>query len=495
MDNRNSVRESDLQRPIHSPSSIKRNCIVKYFSVACLLAISSTLALAEDTPSSSASGAASSPNIIIMLADDLGWGDVGYHGGSIKTPHIDRLASEGAQLDQFYVQSVCTPTRAALLTGRYPIRLGLQCNVVRPWAHHGLPLDEQTLPSVLKEVGYATAIVGKWHLGHSKRAFLPTQRGFDSQYGHYNGALDYFSHVRDGGHDWHRDDQANYDEGYTTDLIGAEAVRIIEEHDKKQPLFLYVPFNAPHGPYQAPEDQLERNKHVKKGKRRTFAAMVSSMDDAIGRIVSAAWRNLPQDNTLFLFCSDNGGITAVGSNGELRGQKSYVYEGGVRSPAIMAWKGKIKAGSIVREPLHISDLYPTILGLTGRKSDQQKSLDGKDAWATIANGQPTPHEFILLDSTPFRGAIRLGDWKLVRNGAATAIATTSIRNETWELFDLKNDPFETTNLMSEHPEVFEKLRSKLAELSDHAVVPNMPPNKQPADFEVPKVWGHPVETL
>jgi arylsulfatase A-like enzyme len=170
---------------------------------------------------------------------------VSYHGGEIKTPNLDQLAARGAKLEQFYVQPVCSPTRAALLTGRYPMRHGLQVGVVRPWAQYGLPLEEQTLAQGLKQAGYFTAICGKWHLGHFQKPYLPTERGFDHQYGHYNGALDYFTHERDGGFDWHRNGETCRDEGYTTELIGNEAVRLIEHHDFKRPLFLYVPFNAP----------------------------------------------------------------------------------------------------------------------------------------------------------------------------------------------------------------------------------------------------------
>ncbi len=457
---------------------------MKYKSLFTLLAASvaaMTTAWSADNP----------PHIIVMLADDLGWQDVSYHGGNIATPNIDRLAQRGVQLDQFYVQSVCTPTRGALMTGRYPIRLGLQCNVVRPWAHHGLPLDEQTLPSALKENEYTTAIVGKWHLGHAKPEYLPLQRGFDSQYGHYNGGLNYFTHIRDGGHDWHRNDQPNYDKGYTTDLLGDEASRIIEEHDKENPLFLYVPFNAPHSPFQATDEHLERNKHIPEGNRRTFAAMVTSMDDAVGRIVESANQHLPRENTLIFFCSDNGGITRVGSNGELRGQKSTIYEGGVRVPAIMVWDGAIKAGSVVKEPLHITDIYPTLMRLTGSKPKQIKPLDGKDAWPTLTKSKPSPHDFVLLDLTPFRGSILMGDWKLVHNGEATAITTTAIEKETWELFNLKNDPFEKVNLYAKHPERVQRLKKKLAELAGQAAAPHMPPNRLPEDFSVPKVWGHP----
>ncbi len=191
------------------------------------------------------------PHIVVIVADDLGRNDVGFMGGKeIKTPNLDRLAATGAQLDAFYVQPVCTPTRASLMTGRYPMRYGLQVGVIRPWATYGLPLDERILPQALQEAGYETAIVGKWHLGNHERAYLPTQRGFDHQYGHYFGALDYYTHIRDGKHDWHRNDQPSHDEGYTTHLLAREAVRRIHDRDARKPLFLYVPFNAVHAPHQ-----------------------------------------------------------------------------------------------------------------------------------------------------------------------------------------------------------------------------------------------------
>lgn len=184
-----------------------------------------------------AAAAADRPHIVFFLADDMGYADVGFNGGTeIKTPHLDKLAAAGANLKAFYVQPVCSPTRAALMTGRYSIRHGLQVGVVRPWAQYGLPLDERTLPQALKEVGYRTAIVGKWHLGHNRPEYLPTRRGFDHQYGHYNGALDYFTHDRDDGFDWHRDDKVCRDEGYATHLLAKEAVRLVTEHDPKTPL-------------------------------------------------------------------------------------------------------------------------------------------------------------------------------------------------------------------------------------------------------------------
>src|SRR3954447_10091781 len=198
---------------------------------------------------------AEAPNVVFILADDLGREDCGFMGGKeIKTPNLDKLAAAGARLEQFYVQPVCSPTRAALMTGRYPMRHGLQVGVVRPWAQYGLPLEERTLAQGLKEAGYETAICGKWHLGHVRPEYLPTRRGFEHQYGHYNGALDYFTHVRDGGFDWHRDDHVCRDEGYSTHLLAKEASRIIKENGGKRPLFLYVPFNAVHAPHQVPEE-------------------------------------------------------------------------------------------------------------------------------------------------------------------------------------------------------------------------------------------------
>jgi arylsulfatase A-like enzyme len=310
----------------------------------------------------------SKPNIVYILADDLGFADVGFNGGrEIKTPNIDRLAAAGARLDQFYVQPVCSPTRAALMTGRYPMRHGLQVGVVRPWAQYGLPLEEHTLAQALRAAGYATAITGKWHLGHFERAYLPTARGFDHQYGHYNGALDYFRHDRDGGHDWHRDDRASYDEGYSTHLLAAEAVKFIQEKGGRQPFFLYVPFNAVHAPHQAPEKYTAPYASLNEP-RRTYAGMLAAMDEAIGQILATIDAKGLRKQTLIIFSSDNGGPNPgrVTDNGPLRAGKATLYEGGVRVAACVAWEGRIKAGSVVSAPLHMVDWYPTLLRLAGR---------------------------------------------------------------------------------------------------------------------------------
>jgi arylsulfatase A-like enzyme len=283
------------------------------------------------------------PNIVFILADDLGRDDCGFMGGKqIQTPHLDKLAAAGAKLDAFYVQPVCSPTRAALMTGRYPMRHGLQVGVVRPWADYGLPLNEQTLPQALKTAGYATAIIGKWHLGHNAPEYLPTRRGFDHQYGHYNGMIDYYTHIRDGGFDWHKDDQVNRDEGYSTHLIAKQASKFVAENAGKKPFFLYVPFNGVHTPHQVPESYMQPYGDLK-GERKKYAGMLAALDEAVGQIVDSVEKAGARNNTLFIFSSDNGGPSpgVVTDNGKYRAGKGTLYEGGVRVAAFATWDGKI----------------------------------------------------------------------------------------------------------------------------------------------------------
>ena len=443
------------------------------------------------------------PNILFILADDLGWGDVGFHGSEIKTPAIDALAAAGTRLEQFYVQPVCSPTRAAFMTGRYPMRYGLHVGVVRPWAQYGLPLDERLLPQALKEAGYETAITGKWHLGHFEPAYLPTHRGFDHQYGHYNGALDYNTHERDGGHDWHRDDKVNRDEGYSTHLIAREASRLITDHDTSKPLFLYVPFNAVHAPHQVPERYTEPYANLK-GNRRTYAGMLAAMDEAIGQIIGALEKKGLRDNTLIFFCSDNGGPApgVVTSNGPLRAGKGTLYEGGVRVPAVVAWTGKIKAGAVVDAPLHMVDWFPTLVKLAGGSLAQKNPLDGRDAWPAITQGAASPHDDMLFNITPIGGAVRVGDWKLVVGGQYSEIEggeggggkagkkgkkAGAADGPRVELFNHKADPYEKTNLAAQEPARVKELQARL-DAYTKATVPSKQA-AQPAGYKVPAVWG------
>ena len=243
------------------------------------------------------------PNVVIFLADYLGTADVSYRGDEIDTPNIDKLAAEGLKLERMYSFPVCSPTRSAVMTGRSPMRLGVIWTVIRPWESWGVPLEEHFMPQSFKAAGYQTAMTGKWHLGHSKKGFLPNARGFDHSYGHVNGALDYYTHMRDGGLDWHRDGKGLKEEGYTTDLLANEAIRLIKARDKSKPLFLYMPFNAPHAPLQAPKPLVEKYaKRIKDERRPTFAAMVEKLDESIGRVV----KTLEQEGMIrTLWCSSS----------------------------------------------------------------------------------------------------------------------------------------------------------------------------------------------
>ena len=280
------------------------------------------------------------PNILLLVADDLGYADVGFNGGKIiSTPNLDRLAATGIRFTDFRACPICSPTRAGLLTGRWPLRFGLMRAVVPPWSRHGLPSEEQTLPELLAPAGYAArGLVGKWHLGHARREFLPLQHGFTHFYGHYNGAIDYFTHEREGECDWHRDDRTVREAGYATDLLGAEAVRFIRAAPVGQPWLLYLAFNAPHGPFQAKAEDLRKYAHLATLDRRAYAAMVDCLDQAIGRVLAAAEARADATNTLVLFLSDNGGIPRVGSSNQpWRGAKLTVYDGGTRVCAALRW--------------------------------------------------------------------------------------------------------------------------------------------------------------
>jgi arylsulfatase A-like enzyme len=432
------------------------------------------------------------PNIVFILADDLGYADCGFNGGmEVKTPQLDKLAGAGTVLEAFYVQPVCSPTRAALMTGRYPIRTGLQVGVIRPGAQYGLPLEERTLAEALRDAGYTTAICGKWHLGSFDKAYWPHARGFDHAYGHLFGALDYFTHVRDGQLDWYRNGEPLEEEGYSTHLLAREAVKFIREHDKSKPFLLYLPFNAVHTPLQVPEKHLEPYANLK-GQRRTLAGMLAAMDEAVGQVVAAVEEKGLREQTLFIFSSDNGGYAPgrVTDNGPLRAGKGTLYEGGVRGAAFVTWDDRVPAGARVKEPLHIVDWYPTLLKLCGAPLEQKLPLDGRDAWATITAGKPSPHEEILLNAAPNKGALRVGDWKLVLGGSAPDEAPAggenaagrenapanrrparraAQANTTVELFNLAEDLGEKKNLAEEHPDKVKDLRARYDRYAAEAI--------------------------
>lgn len=411
-----------------------------------------------------ASAGPARPNIVIILADDMSYADAGFNGGKdIKTPNLDQIARGGAVLKSYYVQPVCSPTRSTLMTGRYPSHTGVY-SVVRPRAPWGLKLEEQTLAQVLRSAGYETAISGKWHLGEFEPAYRPTQRGFDHQYGLWFGAIDYFTHLREGVLDWHRDDQPCKDEGYSTHLIAKEACRIIREKNPDKPLFLYLPFNAVHGPHQVPEKYCAPYTNLT-GVRRTYAGMLSAMDESIGQVLAALDEKKIRDNTLIIFSSDNGGPSPgkVTSNGPLRAGKGTIYEGGIRVCAFVNWPGRIPAGQTINEPLHAVDWYPTLSKLTGAPLDQKFPLDGLDIWPVLTEGAKTPHDALILCGTQ-RGqvAIRMGDWKLLVGAGGKEKATD-------QLYNLAEDIGETRNLAADKPDKLKELRARYDEMMKTAV--------------------------
>lgn len=404
---------------------------------------------------------AAPPDIVCILADDMGYADAGFNGGkAIRTPHLDQLAAGGAVLESFYVQPVCSPTRATLMTGRHVIHNGVY-SIVRPGARWGLPLAERTLAEALREAGYTTAICGKWHLGEFEEAYRPTRRGFDRQYGHWFGAIDYFTHERDGKRDWQRDDQPCADKGYSTHLIAQESCRIIREQRKDKPLFLYVPFNAVHAPHQVPAKYTQPYEKLK-GARRLYAGMLSAMDEAVGQIAAALEETGRRGNTIIIFSSDNGGPSPgkVTDNGSLRAGKGTLYEGGIRACAFAAWPGRIPAGQRIREPLSIADWYPTLIKLAGGSLEQKLPLDGHDILPLLAKGEkPTRDTLFLAGTQDGRAALRAGDWKLI--GGKGDVEP--------ELYNLADDPGERNNRAAAEGDRLSALRAQLdASLADAA---------------------------
>ena len=429
------------------------------------------------------------PNIVLIMADDLGWGDVGYHGGEAATPNIDRISAEGVRFDRFYAQPICTPTRASLMTGRYAWRSGMASGVVLNHLKYGLPLDETTLGNVMKSAGYSTYLVGKWHLGHEIPKYLPTERGFDYHYGLYT-AIDHFTHEWQGALDWHRNRKPIREEGYATDLLGEDCVRIIGEHDfDVKPLFLYHAMFAVHAWNQAPGKYTAPYSDVKDKERRGLLGLCAAMDYQFGQIIQALENAGQLENTLVFFLSDNGGDERhAADNGPLRSGKGSYYEGGLRVPAFAVWPGKIKPGRTTDALAHVSDLLPTFGKLAGAEMPK-KLLDGFDLSPVLFDNAETSGRneivFILEDSERLRrGAIIDWPWKLRR---------TAQENGPWvyELFNIEQDPYEKANAYKQakaNPERTDRLSHRLDALGKTAP----PAFWKKGDGHAPKDWKSPA---
>lgn len=428
------------------------------------------LTVAQTNPSPPPS--ASQPNILLILSDDMGYGQPGFTGGNPElTPHLDQLASEGMQLTQFYTHSVCAPTRAALLTGRYAFRtwsdwrsedfgkpsylkkLGLTLATNRDGEQtrriHALDTQERTIAEALKEAGYFTSLIGKWHCGEWLKEHLPMQQGFMHQYGHYAWGIDYNTfmiphnapvpfHV----YDWHRNERPLLEEGYTTDLIAAECERVLARQSKDKPFFIYVPFNAVHGPI----DIVPR--HTDKYTAREAA--LKCYDEAVGRILKAIDREGFRDNTLVVCTNDNGGLTEE-SNRPFRGTKNTTFEGGVRVPCLMRWPGRIKPGSKTNAMMHVTDFYSTFLTLGNAEKEQPRKVDSLDMTGALFAGEPSPRTEIIFEVT---GSVRI---PTIRQGNYKLMGSL--------LYDIKHDPAETTNIADQHPKLVQQMSERLQEVA------------------------------
>jgi arylsulfatase B len=403
------------------------------------------------------------PNILVIVADDLGWRDVGYHGGEVLTPNLDRLAKGGIRLENHYVWPTCSPTRTALLAGRNPSRFGI-LGPIDGRSELAVPLGTPTIASVLKAQGYATGLAGKWHLG-LRPEVGPRKYGFDSTYGYLHGQIDPDSHLyKNGDTTWHRNDEFTEEQGHATELLAAEAIRFLKEK-RRQPFFLYVAFSVPHTPLREDEKWIVPYKEkFLDMSRRLAAASITHMDDAIGRIASALDARGDRDNTIILFTSDNGGqeknastneyggkfpaCPSLSDNRPLRGWKGEVYEGGIRVPAFINWRGHLRPGA-VDQTISALDWLPTLAKLTGASVPADAKLDGIDVWPALGgNSKTLDRKLYWKTNRDF--ALRSGDWKLLELG-----------RDKWELFQVRDDPFEVRDRAASEPGKVAELKALL----------------------------------
>uniref|UniRef100_UPI00358EB106 arylsulfatase B-like isoform X7 n=1 Tax=Myxine glutinosa TaxID=7769 RepID=UPI00358EB106 len=487
-----------------------------------------------------------SPHIVFILADDLGWADVGYHGSQIRTPVLDELSASGLRLENYYVQPICTPSRSQLMTGRYQIHTGLQHAIIWPCQPHCLPRRETLLPELLVHAGYATHMVGKWHLGMVRQNCLPTHRGFHTYFGYLLGSEDYYSHqrcfpipgtnitpcaldLRDG------DTVArNYSGYYSAHLFTKRAERIIAQHDPKKPMFLYMAFQSVHAPLEVPKQYTDPYGFIKNVNRRKYAGMVSVLDEAVGNITAALRAAGLWDNTLLVFSTDNGGQTlAGGNNWPLRGRKATLWEGGVRGVGFVAGPAISQRRGVSRDLLHISDWFPTLVTIAGGNTTGTFPLDGYNVWETLSHGAPSPRKEILHnidplyrythcmsndeDENPFaftsltpmefnismHAALRFQNWKILTGnpgcgkwfpppdiGSPKGPEEVLSNNPPMvQLFDIEKDPEERHDVARDHPDVVSELLKKLQQYQRGAKTPSFPREDPRCDPGKGGAWG------
>jgi arylsulfatase A-like enzyme len=416
------------------------------------------------------SRAAEKPNVVVIVGDDMGYADIGVHGCTdIPTPNLDALAASGVRCTNGYVSGpYCSPTRAGLLTGRYQTRFGHEFNpgpgpadkrTEADFRGAGLSVSEKTIADWLKEAGYRTALVGKWHLGNENK-FHPVRRGFDEYFGFLGGAHPYFPGQ---GAPIFRGENKVEESEYLTDAFGREAVAFLDRQTADNSFFLCLTFNAVHTPMDADDARLKKFQHIQNKKRRTYAAMMSAMDDAIGAVMAKLAAKGFDENTLVFFISDNGGptistTTVNGSiNAPLRGSKRTTLEGGIRVPFLVKWTGKLPAGAIYKRPVIQLDILPTVLAAAGIEPGEDAKVEGVDLLPYFqGDNNSTPHEALYWRFGP-QMAIRQGDWKLVKYDPKVDEAPGKVTEA--KLYNLANDLGEKKNLIDEEPEKAKELQA------------------------------------
>jgi arylsulfatase A-like enzyme len=421
------------------------------------------------------------PNVVFILADDLGYADTGIYGSkSIPTPHIDALASGGVRFTDAYVTAAsCSPSRAGLMSGRYQQRFGFEFNTAGGAITHrlgrGLDPSAVTIADVLQRAGYATGMAGKWHLGTRDR-FHPRARGFDEFFGFLAGAHSYFpSKKKEPVYSSIQRDRTPVKEPvYLTDAIARETVRFIRER-KDKPFFAYVSFNAVHTPIEASKKYLDRFPDEPRRRQQAYNAMTSALDDAVGSIVGALKTHGLDRNTLVIFLNDNGGpvYTKVQSNGRLRLGKLFLFEGGIRVPMILNWPGTLDPGRVYRRPVSSLDVFPTICAAAGIRLPSELKLDGVDLLPFLdGKSKAAPHEALFWSNGP-NTAARMGRWKLIKT-----------RDHAW-LFDLENDIGESVNLAKKKPQILQRIENALRQWQSRMKPPAWPskPNRRRVDID------------
>ncbi|MEO0726546.1 MAG: arylsulfatase [Bacteroidota bacterium] len=451
---------------------------MRYFLLSLVLQFTSSLSAYSQAKTDSVP-----PNVIVIVVDDMGWNDVGYHGSEIQTPTIDRLALEGVELDRFYVHSSCTPTRSSLMTGKTALRLGI-VNPIGKNNELGLPLSEKILPQYFQDQGYSTSLIGKWHLGRFKKGYWPYKRGFDHFYGNLTGGIGHWDHVHGGGLDWQRNGETVAEEGYSTHLLTDEAVRLLNAKSD-QPLFMVLSYAAPHMPNEAPAETVALYQHLENENRQLHAAMVTEVDQGIQRIITTLEETGLLDHTIIWFTSDNGGKNLVGTpkdvaepilrvtemwgeplpfpffeflrdnmvngasdNSPLRGGKSTVYEGGLRVPSFI-YAPKFLTPQKINHRITVNDLLPTLASAANITLTDTTDMDGVSQWHFLKKEADAVARS-YISAGKWGEAYYKDDWKLILNKEGEV-----------ELYDVQQDPNENTNLAAEHPAVVTNLKAEL----------------------------------